>query len=160
MLIGGPVIQRDQRIGRTSINILKCCCYCVCQSTIIDRPNHHLYYPIGVDFCLEESFDSYHFTINCPLQSPVFPVAEFQFSITQTYSGINVPISNYTVTNISEIAQSLSVIDSSILTGGAVTVYCGVSNSNGNDSAETLISVCGNCLIIVLLELGFINLSL
>ena len=115
------------------------------------RPNHKLEYPIGADFCLEKSVDGYHFTLSCSLQSPVQPVAEFEFVVTQNFSGSFNPLSDYTgdnitnVTVISETETRWSITDGNFIfpETGVIQVNCIVSNNIGNDNATTLVRLCG-----------------
>lgn len=116
-----------------------------------DRPNHKLEYPIGVNFCLEESVDGYYFTSNCSLQSPVDPVAKFQFNVTRNFSGGFNSLDNYTedidinVSVISETRQSVTVKmnGSFIFPETGIQVNCVVSNPNGYDIVSTTVRLCG-----------------
>ena len=93
--------------------------------------------------------NGYLFTSSCSLQSQVDPVAEFQFYITQNFSGAINPLSNYTEVNvsvISETRQSIRVkLNGNFIfpESGIIQVNCTVSNSNGKDSVTTSVRLCG-----------------
>lgn len=92
--------------------------------------------------------DGYFFTLNCSLETPVVPAAEFQIS--ETFIGNSTPIiSDYItkeITNISETEWSITVkLNGSFPfpENGVIEVNCSASNPNGNDTVTTLVRRCG-----------------
>ena len=112
----------------------------------IDRPNHELKYPIGADFCLEESMDEYFFTIYCSLQYSVNPIPDFQFYITQNSTRLD---EIYTVNIISDTSRILTINKSFSLSEG-VEVVCNVSNTFGHDIVNTSVRICGETSLTIL----------
>lgn len=147
---GGPIIKPNNgRPGMTTELTIHT--IIMVSFFAVDRPNHKLQYPIGVNFCLEESTDEYYyFTLNCSLESAVDPVAEFLFDVTQYSNGVAIPLSSntadITINIISETSQSVTVNGTFSLSEG-VSIACSVSNMNGNDSLMTTLSHCGKCYI-------------
>lgn len=112
-----------------------------------DLPNHKLHYPVGVNFCLEDSIEVIGVTVNCSLQTNINPVAEFNFIVTHNSQGVTLPLHG-DVNVISESSQSVTVaINVSLLLSGVISVNCDVSNVNGNDSASTNVTLCGEFLL-------------
>ena len=103
-----------------------------------DRPNSELQYPIGANFCLEES-EEYYFSISCSLQYHVNPAPRFQFYLTQNSTQLD---ENYTVNVISETSRVLTV-NRSYLLSESIEIICSVSNIHGNDSVMTSVRICG-----------------
>ena len=94
--------------------------------------------------------DGYLFTLDCSLQSQVDPIADFQFYITQNFSGGFSPLTEDITANIidilSETNWTITVrLNSSFIfpETGVIQVNCTVSNSNGNDSVTTSVRLCG-----------------
>ena len=96
--------------------------------------------------------DEYFFTLNCSLQSPVDPIADFQFYITQNFTGDFDTLANFsedTTTNINAISETSWSI-TVILSGSfafpetdIIQVNCIVSNPHGNDGVATSVRLCG-----------------
>ena len=129
-----PIIRRSTHFSKFFLFCLKY------WSNIIatDRPNSELQYPIGANFCLEES-EEYYFSISCSLQYHVNPAPRFQFYLTQNSTQLD---ENYTVNVISETSHVLTV-NRSFLLSESIEIICSVSNIHGNDSVMTSVRICG-----------------
>ena len=116
------------------------------QYPYIERPNHDLHYSIGEDFCLEETTENSFFTVSCSLTYSVSPRPVFQFRIFQNATLLldSYDLDNFTSTT-SESEKWLSINGTILPEELGITIECYIFNTNGNDSASTLLTRCSKC---------------
>ena len=80
------------------------------------------------------------------VQFSVSPTPDIQLNITQIIDGVDTYFNTSNIdvctSNISDIAQSLSVSGTFSLSKGVIKIVCEVSNFNGNDSVTTFVKPC------------------
>ena len=117
---------------------------------MVAKPNHKLLYTAGNDFCIEDPVHtSFHSKIVCPLVQEPLPPPEFQWRITLNESDLTLNFDDIAV----YVDRTYRDSDTLIFSGTVFTelnsvlnVTCDVSNSFGNDTGTTSISLCGKSI--------------
>ena len=128
-------------IATVYITVIKCCAA---------KPNHELLYTAGTDFCLEDSVQHISFgpIIVCPLVEKPIPPPCFKWKITLNETDLTFDeIEVYMKDNGTYYENDTLVFSGNVFTElnyhSVLNISCDVSNSFGNDTRTTSISLCG-----------------
>ncbi len=101
------------------------------------KPNHELQYNAGIDFCVEDPKE-FHSTITCELEEVPIPLPEYIWNV--TLNGIELSSDNVWYENGTlNLTGPITTLDNTSI----IYVICDVSNTFGDDIANTSISLCG-----------------
>ena len=112
---------------------------------IIEQPNHNLSYTVGTNFCLED-MDSVlpSMTMKCLVGNEPDPLPEFSFTVERMLVSNDTKMLHRQMSNESILllreTTVLSLFNEDTV---SVSVTCTAYNSFGNDTATTIITVCG-----------------
>ena len=117
----------------------------------VDRPNHELFYTVGIDLCLEDTDILPNVILNCllaniPTPPPDFNLIVERMLVDDSYEIVLSQMSNDSVlelneTNLASLFQNDTV---------GITVTCIASNNFGsNVEATSFIRVCGELYLFI-----------
>ena len=112
----------------------------------VDKPNHKLQYDIGTDFCIEDPVSTtFQSTINCPLTQEPQPEPRFRWIVTLNGPGTDLSYEEITSFGLNVYENDTFILNGTVNINQASTlvVTCDVSNTFGNDTETTYISLCG-----------------
>ena len=142
-----PIIEQ-QKPG-SYICLLVTSMYNNVNTIIVGRPNHNLYYTVGIDFCLEDMGSVLpNMIMECSLGNKPDPPPEFAFTVernllpSSTDSAtemLQMQMSNDSILQLNETTVlSLFNVDTKF-----IIVTCVVSNTFGSANTSTTITICG-----------------
>lgn len=126
-----------------------------------DKPNHHLQYEIGTDFCLEDpSKISTLLRIDCPLKREPLPKPIYEWTIVLNQeTEVNPEASNLQSLGVHMFGEDNRSINlnATIALRNYMTIIvrCTVENLFGNDTETTTIDVCSMLDIICIIKIIF-----
>ena len=126
-----------------------------------DKPNHHLQYEIGTDFCLEDpSKISTLLRIDCPLKREPLPKPIYEWTIVLNYeTEVNLEASNLQSLGVHMFGEDNRNINLNATIAlrnyTTIIVRCTVENLFGNDTETTTIDICSMLDIICIIKINY-----